>query len=252
MAARAHGLRPPYPGYRNQPFTGDLPPPPINEADVRPAGMNPAYTQYAGAHGRMLAGVGEYISERTPHMNMTSAEAIQDYPNELNILQQADDVVGNGVFDPPGSHGNVHADDGIFQDHMSLPGYVARDKFYTPSEVRDASTDQPVMYVPGGAVAIDRAQRQAFQDTLLWQLPPGVNPWEPPSAPSQSIVQPRDAAWPVGQTESGDTAAARATKTFVMVAAAGLSIGMLAALVMPTKPKGKMTTNRRRRRRTRR
>lgn len=126
-----------------------------------------------------------------------NAEGIQDYPNELDILQAADDVVGNGVFDPNGSHGNVHPDYGVFQDHLSLPGYVDRDQFYAPSEVVDATTGRQVMYVPGGAVAIDEAQKRAFEDRALWELPPGVNPWKPESAPFESTVIPQDASWAI-------------------------------------------------------
>jgi hypothetical protein len=160
-------------------------------------------------------------------------DGIQDYANELDVLAEADDVQGNGLFDPPGSHGNIHPDEGIFADNMSLPGYVARDRFYTPSEVRDVWTGEPVVYVPGGAVAIDQAQEQAFRDRLLWELPPGVNPWEPNPVQAQSTVRPRGAGWPVGQTPS--TQQATPLKYFAMAAIGGLSIGMLASLVMPAK-----------------
>jgi len=227
MSARKASLRPPYPVFRNERFTGCLPPPPIQVYELRPSERNPAYTQYAGAHGRHLSGI-----------DMMNAEPIQDYANELDVLQVADDVQGNGVFDPAGSHGNIHPDEGIFQDHESIPGYLARDRFYTPSEVRDATTDKPVMFVPGGAVAIDDAQEQAFQNRLLWQLPPGVNPWPAVEAPSQSTVTPSEASWPVrGVGQEAKDAAASTTKMFLVSAAAGLSVGMLLALVVPTKAK---------------
>ena len=227
MSARATSLRPPYPVIRSERFSGNLPAPPINTPDLRPWGLNPAYTQYAGARGRHLSGV-----------DMTNAEPIKDYANELDVLQHADDVQGNGVFDPPGSHGNVHPDEGIFADNLSLPGYVARDRFYTPSEVRDATTDQPVMYVPGGAVAIDDAQRQAFYDKAMWELPPGVNPWPMQSPEAQSTVIPSEATWPVGQAETtpgGEREPASVGKMFVISAVAGLSLGMLLAIVIPAK-----------------
>jgi hypothetical protein len=169
---------------------------------------------------------------------MMNAEPIRDYANELDVLQEADDVQGNGLFDPPGSHGNIHPDEGIFADNMSIPGYMARDRFYTPSEVRDATTDQPVMYVPGGAVAIDEAQRQAFYDKAMWELPPGVNPWPMQSPEAQSTVVPTDASWPVGQAEttpSGEREPASVGKMFVISAVAGLSLGMLLAIAIPSK-----------------
>lgn len=168
---------------------------------------------------------------------MNSAdEGIKDYPNELDALQVADDVNGNGMFDPPGSHGNVHPDYGIFADHESLPGYVARDKFYTPSEVVDATTGNQIMYVPSGAVSIDHAQRKAFQDTLLWELPPGVNPYATHDVPDMSIVTPWEATLPVGQVdEEPAKEPASNLQMFLVAGVAGLSIGLVAALMAKKK-----------------
>jgi hypothetical protein len=208
---------PNYPSYPRQPAGGNLPPPPIGAPGLRPRESSPSYSRYAGTRGRALAGV-----------NTMNAEPIKDYANELDLLQVADDVTGNGMFDPPGTQGNVHPDYGIFADHQSLPGYIDREMFYSASEVRDATTGQPVMYVPGGAVAIDEAQRQAFDDRLLWELPPGVNPWEPNPVNGRWTVTPQEAGWAVGSAE-GESASP--LKLFAIAAAAGLSIGMFAALV---------------------
>jgi hypothetical protein len=163
-----------------------------------------------------------------------NAEPVRDYANELELLQLEDDVNGNGLFDPPGSHGNVHADYGVFADHVSLPGYVARARDYAASEVRDVTTGEPVMYVPGGAVSIDRAQQQAFRTRLLWELPPGVNPWSPQRLSQQSTVEPVEPSWPVGQTDTGQ---ASPLKMFALSASAGLAVGLLLALVLPLKGK---------------
>lgn len=230
MSARARRITPPYPVYRRQPFMGCLPPPPIRAVDLRPSGANPAYSQYAGARGRQLAGV-----------DMQNAEPIVDYANELDTLAAADDVVGNGLFDPPGAHGNVHPDQGVFADNLSLPGYVDRDHFYAPSEVLDATTGRPVMWVPSGAVAIDEAQLNAFNATAMWQLPPGVNPNPMVAPPSQSTVVPLDSSWPVSglgrrpRRAMGQSEPASAAKLFAISAAAGLSLGMFLALVVPSK-----------------
>ncbi len=237
MSSRFNGLRPPYPVYSRTPYTGDLPPPSaLGPPDTRPSSTiphplratNPAYSVYAGAHGRHLAGLNG--------VQMHSAdEGIKDYPNELDVLQIADDVVGNGMFDPPGSHGNVHPDYGVFADHESLPGYIARDQFYTPSEVIDATTGSPVMYVPSGAVSIDHAQQQAFKDRLLWQLPPGVNPYATRDVFQMSTVTPHEAAWPVGQAEEPPEEKASPLNMFLIAGIAGLSIGLVAALVWKKK-----------------
>lgn len=234
MANRFRGLRPPYPVFARTRFTGDLPswlgPPDTRPSSVIPhpvRATNPGYSVYAGPHGRNLAGLNG--------VQMDSAdEGIKDYPNELDVLQVADDVAGNGMFDPAGSHGNVHPDFGIFADHESLPGYVARDKFYTPSEVTDATTGNPVMYVPSGAVSIDDAQRRAFQDRLMYELPPGVNPYAPIPLQSMSTVTPHQGAWPVGATAEpvAEPEKSSPVNMFLMAGIAGLSIGLVAALVM--------------------
>jgi hypothetical protein len=166
---------------------------------------------------------------------MQNAEPVKDYANELDILQQADDVVGNGIFDPHGSHGNIHPDQGVFADHQSLPGYVDREQFYAPSEVQDATTDAQVMYVPGGAVGIDEAQKHAYQDRLLWSLPPGINPLAMTEAPYTEQVVPNEASWAVGQAAVDQSSSSNLTKYFVITAIAGLSVGMFLALVTSKK-----------------
>jgi hypothetical protein len=166
---------------------------------------------------------------------MDSADGIKDYANELDLLQLSDDVDGNGLFDPPGSAGNVHPDYGVFADHVSIPGYIQRDHFYAPSEVIDATTGRPVMYVPAGAVAIDQAQKQAFNNRLLWELPPGVNPWQPIDVDAQSMVTPKGEAWPIGQDAEPVKEPAPAMNLFVVAAIAGVALGIFGAVVWPKK-----------------
>jgi hypothetical protein len=229
MSARYPGQAPNLPAYRHQPVTGCLPGAPINQPDLRPWGRNPYYDQYAGARGSTFAGLG---SNNDMNIQNENSEPIKDYANELDTLQVADDVQGNGMFDPFGSHGNINPDVGVFQDHLGIPGYLERERFYAPSEVTDGTTGQPVMYVPGGAVAIDQAQRQAFLNRNLWTLPPGVNPWEPNSLVQRETVEPNEETWAIGETPSNT---GKAAKIFIISTIAGLSIGMVLALVMPRK-----------------
>jgi len=169
-------------------------------------------------------------------MPSSADEGIKDYPNELDALQAADDVQGNGMFDPPGSHGNVHPDYGIFADHESLPGYVARDRFYTPSEVVDATTGKQVMYVPGGAVAIDKSQQQAYQDRYLWNLPPGVNPYATHDLREQSTVIPDGPGWPLSAVDApASDAGTTDMMTIAKYGAVGIGIGVIAAMLWPKK-----------------
>jgi hypothetical protein len=232
MSARTDGLKPPYPWYGNTRFDGDLPGPSwMGPVDLRPGGLNPYYSQYGAAYGRPLAGLGSSPGGVT---NMHSADpGIKNYPNELDILQLADDVNGNGMFDPHGSHGNVHPDYGVFADHAGLPGYIARERFYTPSEVTDVTTGKPVMFVPGGAVGIDDAQAKAFQEMLLWELPRGENPYQPLDVVADQTWIPDEPAWPISGL--GAEGSAPPMNAFVICAAAGLGIGLFAALLWKKK-----------------
>lgn len=104
-----------------------------------------------------------------------SAEDIENYPNELDVLSEADDVQGNGVFDPNLTHGNVHPNEGVFADHQSLPGYIARDDFFTRSSVRNITQGGRVEYVPGGAVSFQQGQLATLRrNQLLWEVPSAI------------------------------------------------------------------------------
>jgi hypothetical protein len=234
MSARTAGMVSPYPWYGRTRYDGDLPGPgALNPPDLRPWGMNPYYSVYPGAYGRQLQGLGSTPGGVT---NMLSADpGIKNYPNELDILQVADDVNGNGVFDPFGSHGNIHPDYGVFADHQSLPGYIERTQFYTPSEVIDVTTGGNVMYVPSGAVGIDQAQKKAFEDLLLWELPRGENPYQPMTVDGGGQWIPDEPAWPIGGLGADDTGSAPPARAFLICAAAGLSIGLVAALMWKKK-----------------
>jgi hypothetical protein len=231
MSNRVAALAPSYPVYAPTPlFGGELPSiDDLGPPDVRPTSLiNPSYSLYKGAWGRNIAGLGADDMNDVP----TADEGIRNYPNELNLLATADDVQGNGIFDPEGSHGNVHPDEGVFSDHESLPGYIVRDRFYQPSQVIDGTTGQPVMYVPAGAVAIDAAQRDALEMRRnLWELPPEYNP-NPVTGPGfASTWIPSEYAYPVsgmGQEPAGATAGQKLFGAAVV----GVALGLFAATVM--------------------
>lgn len=188
--------RPPYPVYDRTPvYGGELPQTQFKyPPDLRPSELNPFYTQYRGTRGRNFAGLGEMESQ------LSADEGIRDYPNELNLLNAADDVQGNGLFDPHGTQGNVHTEYGVFADHVNMPGYLVREQFWRPGEIIDATAeDGNVMYVPSGAVAIDAASRTALERRRgLWDIPPGVAPVEPRDTPFQPTWNhPPNQAWPV-------------------------------------------------------
>ena len=238
MSSRFQSLRPPYPVYESQPiFGGSLPTiDEIGPPDVRPSGNNPYYDMYRGAHGRNFSGLGV--------TSMLSADrGIQDYPNELNMLAEMDDVQGNGVFDPHGSHGNIHPDEGVFADHENIPGYLVRDEYYAPSQVIDGTTGEPVMYVPGGAVAIDQSQLETYRDRqLLWEIPPGMSAEHRESPPDGDTWIPDEYSWPISgigvdpPPPGSDPASLPEGKSKVPVVASfaiiGLAFGVFVATLM--------------------
>ena len=232
MANRTLPLAPPYPVYDSTPlFGGSLPSiEEIGPPDTRPSSMNPSYNVYGAAWGRNLAGLGQD--------SMTADEGIRDYPNELNVLAEADDVQGNGVFDPAGSHGNIHPDEGVFADHESLPGYIVRDRFYRPSTVIDGTTGEPVLFVPSGAVAIDQAQEDAYAATqLLYEVPLPSETREHPSDSDTWI--PKELAFPVAGLGQDAAARPNTKRLIVALAIVGVAVGITAATLLPAKGRGK-------------
>lgn len=184
-------LRPQYPAFHERGFKPI--PAPFGPPDVWPSGNNPGYDAYASVYSRNLAGI-----------ETMNADEVENYPNELNLLAEADDVDGNGVFDPNLTHGNVHPDEGVFAAHYSLPGYVERDHFYSPSEVTSLPRGGNLVYVPGGAVAFQQGQPETLRkNQLLWELPPSVSPFAYDPLQQDSTVNAPTPTYSVGETETG-------------------------------------------------
>lgn len=156
---------PRYPNYPSQPYTG-YPPGLISAgpADLRASSGTAPYYQdrIDRMYGRHLAGFGEVQDEA----------ADEGYAlNELRLMEEMDDVRGNGVFDPPGTKPNLYRDAGVFAGRHGIPGYIDREVVYKPSEVIDATTGRPVVYVPSGAVAIDSAAQVAHIEGGMYAPP---------------------------------------------------------------------------------
>lgn len=140
---------------------------PLNRAsDLRyTSGTAPYYEQrIMAAHGRLLAGLGEVQDEA----------AQPGYAlNELNLLAEQDDVQANGIFDPPGDPNvpNIYPDGGVLAARYSLPGYLARERMFAPSEVRDVTTGRPIIPVPASAVPFDTNAQVAFIERNMYGQP---------------------------------------------------------------------------------
>jgi hypothetical protein len=157
-----------YPTYASQPFTGN--PPGLvsaGPADLRASSSTgPSYqARIDRMYGRHLAGLGEVQDEAVD----------QGYAlNELRLMEHLDDVSGNGVFDPPGTHPNLYRDAGVFAGRFGIPGYIDREVMYKVGEVVDATTGRNVVYVPSGAVAIDSAAQVAYIEGQRYAAPSPV------------------------------------------------------------------------------
>lgn len=156
---------PKYPVSPSTPFTGQLPSmAAMGPPDLRASSGTSPHNQRVmeQAHGRRIAGIGEVMDEKSEPAWAT---------NELDYYAEMDDVQGSGVFDAPGTEPNNYPDAGILADRFSKPGYLARERMYAESEVRDVTTGRPVVYVNGGAVAMDSAAQIAFIERDLYAPP---------------------------------------------------------------------------------
>lgn len=142
---------PPYPPPSRQPFTGNVvDPDPINWYRPIRGQESPEYEEsWRMHHGRYLAGLGS-----AEGLGLTEIDDEPDWSDHsLDVLEAEDDVVGSGIFDPRGS-ATVHTNMGVFQDHPSMPGYIARHPPFTVNtEVSDLPTGADVVEVPGGGMA---------------------------------------------------------------------------------------------------
>jgi hypothetical protein len=144
------------------------------------------------------------------------------------------------VFDAPGTGPNNYADAGCLADRFSKPGYLARERMFAQSEVRDATTGRPVVYVNGGAVAMDSAAQIAFIERGLYAPPVPVldqaaHTYIPFADTSVQRVEPA----PVTPTSGlGQDSGMTATKMLLLTGAVALAAGAVYAVLRPSK-KGK-------------
>lgn len=210
---------PRYPTYPSQPYTGDVP----TMVAVGPpdAAFSSGTAPYWAAkidrlYGRHLAGADD--------VKVQDEQSIPAWAtNELNYLAEMDDVQGNGVFDPPGTHSNIHPDAGIFSARFDIPGYLARERLYAESEVVDSTTGRPVVYVNSGAVAMDSAAQIAFIENNAYRQPePLMSPLREGRMRARETWNVRQNPVPIGAI--GDQAAS-AAKALAVAGVIGLAIG---------------------------
>lgn len=157
----------------------------VNRAsDTRYSSSTAPYYQSRidAAHGRHLAGSDEDVQDE----RADSGYAL----NELRLMAEMDDIQGNGVFDNPGATPpNIHPNAGVFSCRFSLPGYLARERMFQPSEVRDVTTGRPIIPVPNSPIAYDTNAQVAFIERGLNQpFGPVVESTSRGDMPMQSIT----------------------------------------------------------------
>lgn len=220
-----------YPSYPSQPYTGNLPSMvEVGPSDARySSNVAPAYqAPFDRRYGRKLAGTDLDVSDESVSPGWAS--------NELELLAEMDDIQGSGIFDPPGTHPNIHPDAGVFAARFSLPGYHAREIPFSKTEVVDATTGRRVVAVPSGAVALDSAAQIAYIEQGLYRTPKPVVNWQEASPmPGVNISD-----WmqdPQTIAGLGADAPATAGSTALKVIAVGAAAGVLYAIFRSNKKK---------------
>lgn len=223
-------MGPMYPRYPSQPIGGGKLPTmvQVGPPDTRYSSGTAAYyqAQIDRQYGRSLGDSGDEVQDEDAEPAWAK--------NELDVYAELDDVQGSGIFDPPGTHPNIHPDAGVFASRYSLPGYHARERPFAESEVRDITTGRPIRAVPSGAVSLDSAAQVAFIEQGLYGAPrPLVTAASFRPIPSQSIANWMQNPQPVGALSFDNLSLG---KTILGAAAIGLVVGALAG--MATKKRG--------------
>lgn len=188
-----------YDSSATQPFTGRLP----GLTAVGPSNLR--YTSSTSPHfqahlqesrGRQLAGL--------PGTRVADEQSVPAYAtNELELLSEDDDAQGSGIFDPFATEPNIYPDAGVLASRYSLPGYLARERMYEPSEIVDATTGRPVTYVNGGAVALDTAAQIAAIERGAYRYPePLLRASEAGSMPDEGTSLDMQAPMPIPGTSA--------------------------------------------------
>jgi len=216
------GIGPKYPNYPSQPYRGGKLPT-MEEAgapDFRySSGTAPSYeAQIMSMYGRHLAGTDDQVQDEQAVPAWTSTE--------LKMYAEEDDVQGSGIFDPPGTHPNIHPDAGIFAVNYSLPGYSARERPWSETEIRDVTTGRPIRAVPSGAVAMDSAAQIAFLENGLYKPPrPIINASRGGYMPGVNIANVVQNPVAIGQAST--VAGQSLGKALLWSAVGGVALGAL-------------------------
>ncbi len=224
-----------YPFYQSQPYSGT----PLTgkqggPPDARYTSLTaPEYQAHIDRrYGRTLAGDNQ-VQDAT--QSPDNAWAV----NELAALRELDDVQGDGIFDPPGTHPNIYPDAGVLAARYALPGYHVREVPFKFSEVRDATTGRPIIPVPNGAVSIDTpakiSQLERFQydppQPVVWSNRGGMVRGQSTVNVAQNPEAVRGIGRWLGEDAPVPPVPSDTGKTIMAVVGLGLAAGALYALL---------------------
>jgi hypothetical protein len=114
-------------------------------SDMRPGQFNDYYQRIqAMPYGRALRGLGAVPASPYHADTWAGGDPAVDAANE------ADDSVGNGIFDGPGAPAVQHGGTGIFQARYAEPGWLYRERLAGRPSAIDARTGGAVQFRPGG------------------------------------------------------------------------------------------------------
>lgn len=161
-----------YPIYPSTIVNGNLP----TMAEMGPPDLRPTSSTAGRYQGRLdkmfgrnlagLSGAGLIDDSKNVGEDREPAYAL----NELKVMAELDDTDGAGIFDAPGTTPNNYPDAGVFANNWAWPGYLARERMYSPSEVVDSTTGRRIIPVNGGQVSFDSAAQIAFIEAGRYNL----------------------------------------------------------------------------------
>jgi len=126
---------------------------------------------------RLEAQQGTYLNGVDGMMNENVVERVEH--QEIYDAEDQDDVLGSGIFDPPGRPGTANTNMGSLASRYGLPGYIAREvPFTTSQDVTDLTDNASVVVVPGGGMAYVEAYGKLVGPASLGPqpAPPGIRP----------------------------------------------------------------------------
>lgn len=151
----------------NQPYTGNpINPDPMSRELPLLGQINPVVDrEIEAAHGRFLNGFGADDMQDLDKPTSDHADVVD--------MEDQDDVVGSGIFDPFRRPPTVNAQMGVFEARYSIPGYHAREvPFMVNHEITDISNGAEVVGIPsGGLNYVEHGKAMPYLD--------GTNEYEP-------------------------------------------------------------------------